>query len=519
MGIRDKESINADRRDTHLQDEYVSKERAPLSEREVLEKRLFKHSEFKKPYDADDYAQMERNFTFPKSLFPTYTPPSPPDVPPGADKPEDADPDAGGVPDDEPDLRSAECECNSGGLTMQFIGIVPDGTPFEGSNDCGATFDETGFTSEPAACLPEHWLIKIPPCYGECEAFLVMLFNGFGYPRRINWSHSGAGGEFTIRKLPGEFCFEEGSWRVPLKDLFSEIDCSGENAPRIVLNVETVSENMDGTSCTGSQEIIVELDINAGAEEGESAFSVRSGEDCAESELESDDCGSPASTWTFFICNNGRALLGEDAFGTGQPWEWRVNDPTHIFVSPMDANATSVMVTTSGTPSSCVLEISASHPCGGDAETDSTCLPISDASCDWIAPPTCDDAGSGGCSGPSSPIACTDGSSDVLIECECPTVKRITSFVSARNCARQTACSDCGPGGTPLTCAERNAIDFPGTICAGTTCPTAYSACSGKFSAFLQCQLSGVRGSDCQGGNFSCKYLCQDIKVETWGKI
>ena len=496
MGIRNKDSIDADRRDTHLQPGYVSKERAPESEREILEKRLFKHSEFKKPYSAEDYAQMERDFTFPWSLFPPYTPPSMPDVPPAAEKPEDEGDTTGG-PDPERSPLDGECECDSAALSLVFLGVVPDGTPFEGSNDCGVTFNETGPTSTPTACQPEHWEIKIQPCYGECEAFLVMLFNGFGYPRGIQWTHSGAGGEFNIRKIPGEKCFEEASWRVPLKDLFSEVHCSGGNAPRIVLNVDTVSINMDGTSCIGSQEIIVELDINAGADDGESAFSIIGG---------SSDCENPASTWGFSIHSKGSPLQGEDAFGTGQPWKWTVSDPSHIFITPGDSYATTVIVTVVGVPDICVLTIGASHPCGGDAQTDNACLPIGHATCGWSI--ICDDVGG------SPTVRDCDGDSLSVIEitCDCPDMLKITSVIGCLGCARQ-------PGGGSQICTEIN----KGNICK-QPCPTRPSPnCDGKKSAFVLCMQSKGLGTRCRPAcpdiEFACVMQTLAIQEEKYGKI
>lgn len=514
MGIQDKKPIDKDRRDTYLQDEFIPEKKNLLTEREVLEKRLFKHSEFKKPYDEDDYPQMERFYTFPKSILPGYMPSSPDPGPP-ARKPGDAGNDTIPTPD-ESDVLSSACDCDEHALSVMTIGIVPGSVSFDGTNNCGESFDETGFTSTSDSCVADKWEINVPPCAG-CDDFLVLLFSAKGYPGKIKWSHSGAGGEFsTGYEAP---CFEWGSWRISLESLFEGLVCEG-SPPQIVLHVDTTSPNGDGTMCKGQQEITVKLDTKD-EDTGESVFKVKGLNGCGQPYDVAVGCSNtPADSWGFEICQGGASLNGLDAFGTNQPWEWSAGSEFQII--PNNALATAVTVTLIDTPATCVLNIKANHKCAS-AEPPEQCLPVAHGLCAWST--VCEN-GTG-----SAVNECPPNSgkfpSKLLITCNCPSIEKLTATWGVTGCL--VGSSDgyeaaCGPLPDPNNEAYRTCVCLArngGNICGDESCPAAVtSTCKGGFTEWSQCWKNHYKKIyNCNGLGNVCRKSQEYRKRERWGRL
>lgn len=501
MGIRDKKPIDADRRNTYIEEEYQSKEKAPITNREVLKKRLFKHSEFERPYDADDYARMQRNYSIPRHVWPSYLPNKPPDGGIPVNKPGDQNNVGIIIPDT--NIRS-DCDCGVRALILTGIGVIPVDKLFSGKNDCGETFDNEGFSNDNPLCIPENWEISVSPCTGnDCEDFLILTFSASGYAGKIEWFHSGAGGEFTTSQVEGETCFEEAFWRIPIKGLFEGQTCEDNGKPpNIILNVRTTSLNTDGSSCTGQQEITAVLGVDEEDEEGSAGFTIGSRED---------GCPTPRTSWIFSIDKDGIPLNGEDAFGTGQPWEWSA--PSGIIVIPQDALATSVAMTV-GTFAGCTMSANARHPCGPAADNLNSCLPVdAGAACRFFR--VCASGSA------SSPNECPPGSGRtpprIRIICNCTSIQKIEHRAGHSGCLVSSSDGfeeDCGPIPEPVTdeyracvCRVRNADNR----CASTCPDVGIGDCGGGTSEFGTC-WNGQR----QSGKYNCGIASAGTACSEW---
>jgi hypothetical protein len=493
MGIHDKKPSDKDKNYPWLDKEFDPRS-LELTEREVLENRLFEHSEWKKPYLSDDYQGMERKFTLPRALGPFNgpTPPEPSVVPPRTPGTPGA---SSNGPADESQHKDGSCDCGGSALRLVGMGGIEG---IRGTNDCGEEFgtDSSGefFISQAQTlCLANKWDAEIPLCPAPCEKFLILEFMADGYPFAIQWNKAGAGG--TLFNSYASQCSELGVWRVPLEDLFKDIDCNSDD-PKLTLMVDTVSPNCDGTECTGRQTIVLKpKTVN---DDGSSSFSM----DCLLTNEE--QCPSPESSWQFSICLDGVPLRGKDAFGTDEMWEWIVGNPSEFSINPLDAYATEVVVSVVGTPSSCTLGVRAQHPCDDRVAPD-RCLAIDHATCDWIV--ECDDIGfqpgNQNCDGDSLPA--------VRLQCSCPDVKRIYSLITCLPCSAQ-------PGGGQ-TCAEVNADNECASDCPQQTA----GSCKGSKSEYANCMTSKGIGESCSPAcdpsPDQCVRQFATFRKETWGKI